>query len=149
MAGKTPEGRVKDAIKKWLKAEGLLTISDLAQLRFAAEHQKAEPSAIPGWFWMPVQGEMSVHGVHDFVGCWHGVFFSIEAKSGPKAAVTDAQLDVLFGTQLAGGVSMVVWDAGQMDELKRRIHSTSERIHAHPSTQARLQGRSGPGVPET
>jgi hypothetical protein len=95
---KTPEGAVKDAVKKALAARGVLPFTELA----SGKH----PEAV-GAYYMPVAGPFSVHGVHDFVGCWSGRFFSIETKA-PKEAVDETihqgRFRVAF-TQ-AGGISL-------------------------------------------
>lgn len=68
----TPEGRVKDQVRKALHAEGVYPFTDIAT-------GKAKNAV--GTYYMPVAGPYSVHGVHDFVGCWSGRFFSIETKA--------------------------------------------------------------------
>ena len=68
----TPEGRVKDAIKKELDSRGFWRAGS------------AEPSAVEGWYYMPVSNGMGVVGIPDFIGCWRGKFFSIEAKAPGK-----------------------------------------------------------------
>ena len=68
----TPEGRVKAAVKKALAERNVHPFIDVAN---------GKVTGAQGMFYMPVAGPFSVHGVHDFVGCWHGVFFSIETKS--------------------------------------------------------------------
>jgi len=55
----TPEGRVKDAVKKFLKARGV-------------------------WYYMPVQNGMGVVGIPDFVGCKDGRFVGVETKAPGK-----------------------------------------------------------------
>lgn len=95
---KTPEGLVKDDVKKALAAHGVLPFTELANGN--------RPEAV-GAYYMPVAGPFSVHGVHDFVGCWSGRFFSIETKA-PKELVDETihqgRFRVAF-TQ-AGGISM-------------------------------------------
>lgn len=98
MMAKTPEGIVKDAVKKALAAHGVLPFTELSS--------KKHPEAV-GAYYMPVAGPFSVHGVHDFVGCWSGRFFSIETKA-PKELVDETihqgRFRIAF-TQ-AGGISM-------------------------------------------
>lgn len=53
----TPEAKVKDKIKKILKANSV-------------------------WYYMPVSMGMGQHGIPDFICCLKGVLFTIEAKSG-------------------------------------------------------------------
>lgn len=75
---RTPEGRVKDAIKKELDSRGFWRAGS------------AQPPAVEGWYYMPVSNGMGVHGIPDFVCCWHGKFFCIEAKA-PNGAPTPNQ----------------------------------------------------------
>lgn len=67
----TPEGKIKDQVKKALAAEKVVPFMDAGS--------KVEDFV--GTYYMPVAGPFSVHGVHDFVGCWCGRFFSIETKA--------------------------------------------------------------------
>lgn len=53
----TPEGKVKDRIKKILKAHNI-------------------------WYYMPVSMGMGQHGIPDFLCCLNGKLFSVEAKAG-------------------------------------------------------------------
>lgn len=69
---RTPEARIKDDVKKALAAAGIHPFTDIGTGKV--------PSA-NGTYYMPVAGPYSVHGVHDFVGCWLGRFFSIETKA--------------------------------------------------------------------
>lgn len=55
----TPEGRVKDAIKKLLNARGI-------------------------WYFMPSANGFGKVGVPDFICCWEGRFLAIEAKAPGK-----------------------------------------------------------------
>lgn len=62
----TPEGRVKDKIKKLLKERA-------------------------AWFYMPVQNGMGVVGIPDFIGTYRGIFFAIETKAPNKKPTTRMQ----------------------------------------------------------
>lgn len=70
----TPEGKVKDSVKAALAAAGVFPFVDIVAGR-------VRPCDAVGFFYMPVAGRFSVLGVHDFVGCWAGRFFSIETKA--------------------------------------------------------------------
>ena len=111
----TPEGRVKKAVRAALEAQGLLPLSA------AAATSKPE---VEGFFFMPVAGPYSVHGVHDFVGCWRGVFFSIETKApGNATAATAAQQGFADAAARAGGISFVgVRDASAVDRIKALVY---------------------------
>jgi len=81
---KTPEAKVKDAIRAELKAAG----EDL-------------------WFFMPIGGMFSIPGIPDFVGLRRGRFFAIEAKSA-TGRPTKMQLDVHELIRKAGGVVEII-----------------------------------------
>ena len=38
------------------------------------------------WYFLPVSGGFGVHGIPDFVGCYNGLCFGIEAKAKGKSA---------------------------------------------------------------
>lgn len=117
----TPEGRIKAAVKKRLEHYGVLPF-----IR-AADH--AGPVA--GMYWMPVQGRFAVHGVHDFVGLWSGVFFSFETKA-PNNYVDATEPQRAFKTAVdkSGGIAFVgVRDASAVDALAEMIQQmTTARI---------------------
>ncbi len=108
----TPEGKVKAAVKEALVAEGLVPYSDWLAGR-AAEN-------FDGFFFMPVAGPYSIHGIHDFIGCWRGRFFTIETKApnNPEDA-TPHQEKFQEVTTLCGGLSYIgVRDASVVQRLK-------------------------------
>lgn len=89
----TPEGRVKAAVKKALKA-----LPDC-------------------FFYMPVQNGMGVHGIPDFLVCWHGRMIAIETKAPGKVAnTTQNQKDRLAEIAAAGGITLVVDTADLLRE---------------------------------
>lgn len=91
----TPEGRVKAAIKKYLK-----TLPDC-------------------WFYMPVQNGMGVVGIPDIVGVINGRFFAIECKApGKENNVTANQRATLQAITDAGGIAFV---ASDVEETKRNL----------------------------
>jgi hypothetical protein len=92
----TPEGRVKDAIKKELKSRGFAPAGGSSDLAFPT-----------GWYYMPVSNGMGSHGIPDFVGCWEGDFFSIEAKA-PGGEPTPMQLRRHEEIRKAGGIILVI-----------------------------------------
>lgn len=110
----TPESAVKAAIKKALIARGVASLSDIVAERVAN---------YAGFFYMPVAGPFAVHGVHDFVGCWHGVFFSLETKA-PREREDATALQAAFHRAVtsSGGVSFVgVRDVSVIDALERAV----------------------------
>ena len=88
----TPEGRVKAAVKKLLKEQGV-------------------------WFYMPVQNGMGVVGIPDFICCWGGAFLAIETKApGTRRNLTPNQERRIAEIHAAGGRALVVDD---IDQLRR------------------------------
>ena len=88
----TPEGKVKTAIVKWLKARNI-------------------------WYFMPVSNGMGRHGIPDFVCCWNGKFLAIECKAPGKRANTSAlQEREIAAIRMAKGWAVVVDDVTQLDE---------------------------------
>ena len=101
----TPEGRVKDKVKKVLKREAV-------------------------WFYMPVQNGMGVVGIPDIVGCIPmritedmvgktvGVFMGIETKAPGKEKNTTAnQKNNLEGIARCGGVALVTDNTERVEDM--------------------------------
>lgn len=110
----TPEGRVKAAVKKRLTEYGLVHLTKV---------DDSGAGNMEGFFFMPVAGPYSVHGIHDFVGCWQGVFFSIETKAPDNPEDhTPAQLRFKTAVNGSGGLAFTgVRDASVVDELARMV----------------------------
>ena len=82
----TPEGRVKDEIKKILKEWGVM-------------------------YWMPPMGTYGRVGVSDFIGCFHGRFLAIEAKQSADKHPTKMQQQFIDEVLEKGrGVALVIHD---------------------------------------
>jgi len=80
----TPEGRVKDQIRKLLRELGV-------------------------WFYQPVQNGMGQVGIPDFVCCYDGRFVAIEAKAPGKVKdVTPNQQRVIDEIREHAGFAVVV-----------------------------------------
>lgn len=101
----TPEGRVKAAVKRVLKALG-------------------------AWYFMPVQTGRGVGGVPDFVVCVPvtvtpdmvgrtiGLFVGVETKApGRRANVSDSQRLQIDAIGRAGGLAVVIDDAAQLRDI--------------------------------
>lgn len=122
MAKQTPEGIVKEAVKKRLEHYGILPFTKAADTRAAS-----------GMYWMPVQGAFAVHGVHDFCGVVHGIFFSLETKApNNKVDATAPQQAFQDASTRAGGVSFVgVRSAAAVDamvaEIEKRVFRREEQ----------------------
>jgi hypothetical protein len=80
----TPEGKVKTAVKKYLREQGV-------------------------WFWMPVSNGMGQVGIPDFICCFNGMFIAIETKApGKLSGVTANQQRVIDEIKSHGGLALVV-----------------------------------------
>ncbi len=89
----TPENKVKLRIKKVLDRLGV-------------------------WYFMPVAGPFSTHGIPDFIGCWAGDFVAIEAKApGKIGTLTVHQQRRIEQINEAGGYAIVVDDAEELERL--------------------------------
>jgi hypothetical protein len=111
----TPEAKVKAAVKKRLTDHGLVHLTKVS-----------DPGAgnMEGFFFMPVAGPYSVHGIHDFVGCWRGIFFSIETKAPDNPEDhTAAQERFLIAVTKSGGIAFTgVRDASVVDTLADMVN---------------------------
>jgi hypothetical protein len=98
----TPEGRVKDAVKKWLAERG-------------------------AYFYMVVPNGFSRAGVPDFLVCLYGTFVGIETKApGKRRNTTALQKRELAWIEKSGGVSLVVDDVRQLEEHFGDTHGLHE-----------------------
>lgn len=89
----TPEGKVKDACKKYLKSIG-------------------------AWYFMPVSNGMGQVGIPDIICCYKGLFIAIETKApGKRANTTPNQERVIEAIQKADGWAVVVDNVDQLHEL--------------------------------
>ena len=100
---KTPEAKVKDSIKKELDVRGFWRAGS------------AKPTNVIGWYYMPVSNGMGVHGIPDFVCCWLGKFFGIEAKA-PKGEPTPNQIKRHEEIREASGTVIIVDDVSKLRE---------------------------------
>jgi hypothetical protein len=86
----TPEGRVKEAVKKELKSRGI-------------------------WYFMPMQNGFGVVGIPDFICCWEGLFLAIETKApGKRSQTTPNQDRVIAEIKNHDGRAIVVDDVSQV-----------------------------------
>ena len=98
----TPEGKVKDEIKKYLASKGVW---------FAG---KPAPPVVTGWMYMPVSNGMGVSGIPDFCGVYKSRPFYIEAKA-PKGEPTANQLQRHKELKIAGAVVIVASSVEQLE----------------------------------
>ena len=97
----TPEGTVKYKIKEYLK------------------------SLAPAlWYFMPVPTGYGVRGIPDFVGCYKGRFFAIEAKAkgGEPKPWQRLCMDAI---NAAGGMAFL---ADDLDTVKRNLEQFKDAI---------------------
>lgn len=86
----TPEGKVKEAVKKYLKSIG-------------------------AYYYMPVSNGMGRVGAPDFFVCHRGRMFGVETKAPGKIKNTTPNQDrELAAIRDAGGVAIVIDDVGQL-----------------------------------
>lgn len=89
----TPEGKVKAAVKEWLKARGI-------------------------WFCMPMGTGFGSSGVPDFICCSKGRFLAIETKApGSRSRTTPLQQVQISNIHIAGGAALVIDDISQLNVL--------------------------------
>lgn len=110
----TPESKVKDAIKAWLKAHG-----------FVAVGYNFDFQEVLGWYYMPQNMGMGVNGLPDFIGSyrdkdWIARPFGIEAKAPDKSA-TALQKDRHAEMRCAGWFVLVCDDVSQLAPLEERL----------------------------
>lgn len=99
---RTPEGRVKKAIRQWLQERDI-------------------------YYCMPQGTGYGQNGVPDFICCWDGQFLAIEAKAKGKRSTTTKLQDLhLELIAQAGGWSIVVDDVTQLDELEARYDARGD-----------------------
>lgn len=98
----TPEGKVKVAVKKWLKEKGI-------------------------WYYCPMQNGMGVVGIPDFICCVPpaGKFFAIETKApGKLNNLTPNQVARIDEIRSAHGWAVVVDDVKQLEEFWNGMDSS-------------------------
>lgn len=94
---KTPEGLVKDAVKKTLDEFGV-------------------------WYCMPMGTGFGRSGIPDFICCANGRLLAIETKAGQNTA-TALQKRELRRIEAAGGVAIVV-NEENLSELRKLLNET-------------------------
>lgn len=111
----TPEGKVKDAVRKYLTSIGVW---------FAG---KPAPVLVTGWMYMPVSNGMGVSGIPDFCGIFMGQPVYIETKApGKLTDTTENQKLRHKEIRLAGGLVLVVTS---VDELKMGLRAHGHEVH--------------------
>ena len=91
----TPEGAVKEGVKKFLKSRGI-------------------------WYYMPVSNGMGQHGIPDFICCVppSGKFLAIETKApGRISTVTPLQERAIGNIRTAKGWALVIDDVEDLRDF--------------------------------
>jgi hypothetical protein len=109
----TPEGKVKDAIKKLLAEYKIQPASKAGDTSLESN----------GWYYMPIQSSMGVSGIPDFIGCYcpgdgDALFFGIEAKALGKTP-SGFQLLQINAIKRAGGAVFVIDGEESLNEFKQ------------------------------
>lgn len=95
----TPEGRVKDAVKKLLKERGI-------------------------WYFMPAANGYGKVGVPDIICCCNGKFLAIETKAPGKVSNTTANQErCIADIRAARGWALVVDNADTVREFLDGRHN--------------------------
>lgn len=101
----TPEGAVKDKVKKCLATHGI----------FSASKAGSFPENAQGWYFMPVSSGHGVSGIPDFLGQHRGRFFGIETKA-PGRKPSGFQALQIAAIRASGGAMFVI--DGDLTELE-------------------------------
>lgn len=88
----TAEGKVKQQIKDWCKTHDI-------------------------WYFMHVPSGRGVAGIPDFLCCWMGKFFAIEAKA-PGEKPRPTQVLQLGLINKAGGLTFVVDEVSKLKDVE-------------------------------
>lgn len=94
----TPEGRIKAALDKMLRAEGV-------------------------WFYPPQAGPFGGSGIPDRVAIVSGRFVGIECKADATKLLTALQAKCMADIEQAGGKCFVVYDTATIAQVKEWIHA--------------------------
>lgn len=95
----TPEGKVKDQIKKLLALYNIMPAKD-------AGNPEIERNAV-GWYYMPAATHFGVKGIPDFIGHYRGHFWAIEAKAPGKVPTGFQHLQINAVASTGGAVFVV------------------------------------------
>lgn len=77
-------------------------------------------TSIGAWFFMPIGGAYTTHGIPDIMACWQGRLIGIECKApGKKNTVTALQTIQLNGIQAAGGIAIL---ADSVEDLVKQLN---------------------------
>lgn len=94
----TPEGRIKAALDRMLKAERV-------------------------WFYPPQAGPFGSAGIPDRVAVVDGMFVGIECKADASKKPTALQIKCMADIEAAGGKCFVVYDKATIEQVREWIHA--------------------------
>lgn len=94
----TPEGKLKKAIKDWMKEQGI-------------------------FYFMPVQSGYGIRGISDIICCYSGKFIAIETKVHPNKPST-LQYRFLNDVGKAGGYTLVAYSLEDVKSLFEIVRLT-------------------------
>lgn len=98
----TPEGKVKRALERMLKEEGV-------------------------WSYAPQAGPYGAAGIPDRIGCANGYFFGVECKADRSKQPTALQLKRRDEILAAGGAWFLVYDSQTIDTLRAWLRACTRR----------------------
>ena len=114
----TPEGKVKDRVKKLLNFYGIFTIQQAQKIL----DDETSIAVIEGYFHMAVVNGMG-ESTLDFTGCYRGKFFAIETKA-YNEQMTDRQELTAFVMREAGGPVFLINDETGVEPLKQWLEES-------------------------
>lgn len=117
----TPEGIVKDKVKKLMAKYGIFSSSQMTKAL-------KDPSMVRGWYHMPVSLGMGAHGIPDFLGIHRSFAFTVETKKDSKSKPTKLQIMQMEVMALGGYTIFIVYDDNTLNELENWLISTSAMI---------------------
>lgn len=94
----TPEGKIKAAVDRMLKAERV-------------------------WFYSPQAGPFGSAGIPDRVAVVEGLFLGIECKADATKKPTALQIKCMADIEAKGGKCFVVYDKATIEQVREWIHA--------------------------
>jgi hypothetical protein len=104
----TPEGKVKDKIKKLLSEYKIYPASKAGDF----------PVDSAGWYFMPIATRFGVTGIPDFLGHYNGRLWAIEAKAKGKKP-TGFQALQIEALRISGAPCFIVDGPESLEEFKQ------------------------------
>jgi hypothetical protein len=102
----TPEGKVKQKVKKLLALYGI----------FPAAKAGAFPELANGWYFMPSATQYGVKGIPDFLGSYRGRAWGVETKAPGKIPTGFQALQISAMRQAGHTVFVIDGDTSEFEE---------------------------------